>query len=339
MFKAKHGSVMAVCILLLIVFFVISLGVGRAFTAGAMIEYFKSLVTGSGQAEGSYISTVLFGIRIPRILAAICIGMALSMAGASYQGLFQNPMVSPDILGASAGAGLGAAIAILLELNTIGIQLLSFIFSIGTVALTYAVSLSVGGKQKTVLVLVLSGMVTGSLMSAFVSITKYLADTDEKLPAITFWLMGSLASVTQKEVIQLYVLFLIAAVPLFILRWQLNVMACGEEEAQALGVNTRRVQILIIACSTLLSAASVSMAGMIGWVGLVVPHIARMLVGPNYKTLLPATALIGGIFLLVVDDLARSLVSVEIPLGILTSLCGAPFFLYLLLKSRRSWGA
>ena len=334
--KERHIPVILVCNLLLILAFFVSLGLGRAFTVGDIWNYLRNLFTG-GTAGSSDISTVLFQIRIPRILAAICVGMSLSVAGASYQGLFQNPMVSPDILGASGGACFGAAIAILLDLNTLGIQLFSFLCGIAAVALTYAVNLSVGRKQKTVLILVLSGMVTGSLMNALVSITKYLADTDEKLPAITFWLMGSLASVTPKDVILLYALFLIAVIPLTVLRWKLNVMACGEEEAQALGVNTRRLQIIVIICSTLLSAASVSVAGMIGWVGLAVPHIARMLVGPNYKTLLPVSGLIGGIFLLVVDDLARSLVSVEIPLGILTSLCGAPFFMYLLLKGKNTW--
>lgn len=335
--KERPISVIIICLFLLAAAFILSAFFGRAFEAGDIFRYLQGVWTGNVTVEDSNIGIVMFQIRLPRILAAICVGMSLSAAGVSYQGLFQNPMVSPDILGASAGAGLGASIAILLDFGTAGIQILSFICGIIAVGLTYLVSLSVGGQQKTVLLLVLAGMVTGSLMSAFLSITKYLADTDDKLPAITFWLMGSLASVTQKDVILLYALFLAAGIPLFALRWKLNVISCGEEEAQALGVNTRRLQLIVIVCSTLLSAASVSIAGMIGWVGLAVPHIARMLVGPNYKSLLPVSALVGGIFLLVVDNLARCLVSVEIPLGILTSLCGAPFFLYLLMKGRKSW--
>ncbi|MFP3154936.1 iron ABC transporter permease [Lachnospiraceae bacterium ZAX-1] len=333
MCEKRHIPVIIICAALMIIALIFSLGLGRAFTIGDLFRY----VSDGKTVENSYIGVALFNIRIPRILAAVCIGMSLATAGVSYQGLFQNPMVSPDILGASAGASVGAAIAILLGLNVIGIQILSFLCGIGAVALTYVVSLSVGGKHKSVLVLVLAGMVTGSLFNAFISITKYLADTEDKLPTITFWLMGSLSSVTMKDTILLYTLFFAAAIPLFLFRWKLNVMACGEEEAQTLGINTRRLQVTVIVCSTLLSAASVSVAGMIGWVGLAVPHIARMLVGPNYKVLLPVSALIGGIFLLVVDDLARSLVSAEIPLGILTSLCGAPFFLYLLLRGKQTW--
>jgi iron complex transport system permease protein len=325
--------IITLCALVLGVVFVVSLCLGRAFTVKDLFNYFFS----DNPSDKPYIGITLFKIRIPRILAAICIGMSLSTAGASFQGLFQNPMVSPDILGASAGASVGAAIAILLDLNLIGVQVLSFLCAVAAVLLTYLVSIVVGGKQKTMLVLVLSGMVTGSLFNAFISITKYLADSDEKLPAITFWLMGSLASVTPKDCLLLYCLFIPSALILYLLRWKLNVMACGEEEAEALGINTRRLQMIVIICSTLLSASSVSIAGMIGWVGLAVPHIARMITGPNYRWLLPTSALIGGVFLLIVDDLSRSLINAEIPLGILTSLCGAPFFLYLLLKGKRTW--
>ncbi|MDR1541262.1 MAG: iron ABC transporter permease [Clostridiales bacterium] len=337
--EARRYSVVFICVVLLILSFTISLGLGRAFTLGDIWTHVSGVLRGDQGTNSAYISIVLLKIRIPRILAAICVGMSLATAGASYQGLFQNPMVSPDILGASAGAGLGAAIAILMGAGAIGVQLLSFACGIMAVGLTYAVSLSVGGKQKTVLMLVLSGMVTGSLMTACVSITKYLADTDDKLPAITFWLMGSLASVTQNDSMLLFLLFLAGGIPLFCLRWKLNVLSCGEEEAQSMGINTRRMQVAVIACSTMLSAASVSIAGMIGWVGLAVPHIARMLVGSNYKSLLPVSALIGGIFLLIADDMARCLTTAEIPLGILTSLCGAPFFLYLLLRTNKLWSA
>lgn len=281
------------------------------------------------------VETVVFQVRLPRILAAILVGAALSTAGAAYQGMFKNPLVSPDILGASAGAGFGAALAIYFSLNMVGIQVMAFIGGLLAVSLTYGISLRI--KHDSMLALVLSGVMIGSLFTACISMIKYIADPYDKLPAITFWLMGSLASITQRDVKMAIIPILLGMVLLFLLRWRLNVIAMGEEEAQVLGLNTKRLRTLVILCCTLMTAAAVSISGLIGWVGLVIPHLARMIVGPNYRVLLPASILLGGAYMLLVDDLARLLASMEIPLGILTALIGVPFFLYLLLNSRWGW--
>lgn len=281
------------------------------------------------------VDTVVFQVRLPRIIASMLVGAALATAGAAYQGMFKNPLVSPDILGASAGAGFGAAIAIFNSFSIIGIQASSFLFSLLAVLLAYAVSSRI--RHDPMLALILSGILVGTLFTSGTSLIKYMADPYDKLPAITYWLMGSLAAVAPRDVLSVIIPMLAGAVPLYLLRWRLNVLSLGEEEARALGINTGRLKFLVIVCSTLMTAAAVSICGVIGWVGLLVPHLARMLVGPNYKVLLPASILIGSSYLLLVDDLARIMAVVEIPLGILTSLIGAPFFLYLLQRSRRGW--
>jgi len=335
MVKKRYAILFIALIIILLLSILVSSLLGRfTMSIGEAIQAVWIKLSFSRTDTFDNAINVLFEVRFPRIFVAIGVGMALSAAGASYQGLFRNPMVSPDILGVSSGACFGASIAILLEMNKFGIQMMAFVFGIGAVSLTYLVSKIAKNKSQGILMLVLAGMVTESIFSALLSSTKYLADSEDKLPAITFWLMGSLASVTSKDVKLLMILLCIGYIPLYLVRWKINVMACGEEEAQAMGLNTKRLQLLIVGCSTLLAAASVSIAGKVGWIGLIVPHIARLLVGPDYKRLLPVTALIGGIFLLIVDDLCRTLILAEVPLGILTSLCGAPFFLYLLIKGK-----
>jgi iron complex transport system permease protein len=286
--------------------------------------------------SGGVASIVLLEVRLPRILAGILLGAGLSASGAAYQGLFKNPMVSPDILGASAGAGFGAAVAILFDCNVLGIQLMSFLCGLLAVVLTCSIAGRVRRSGDPVLVLVLAGIVVGSIFAALVSLTKSIADPDNKLPAITFWLLGSLSGVGVKSLKFLLVMPL-GIVPLFLLRWRLNVLSFGEEEAATLGIDTGRMRWIVIACATFLTASAVSIAGLIGWVGLVIPHLARMFVGPNYKSLLPASLLMGATYLLLVDDLARALFSTEISLGILTSLVGGPFFLFLLLRAHKDW--
>lgn len=337
----KRYRVMAVLVLLPVIAVVISFSMGRySIPVNEVIQLLFSKLTGSDAAAGaipSAIETVIFKVRIPRIAAAMLVGSALSVSGASYQGLFKNPMVSPDILGASAGAGFGAALGILLSLGIAGIQLASFLFGLAAVGLTFLLSSIIGRNNNALLVLVLTGMVVSTLFSSFISITKYLADPYSKLPAITFWLMGGLNSISMADVRMIAIPITIGMVPLLLLRWKLNVLSFGEEEAKALGIETGRLRAVIIICSTLLTAASVSVCGMIGWIGLIIPHLARMLVGPNYKVLLPASFLAGSTFLLLVDDVARSAFPLEIPLGILTSIIGAPFFIYLLLRGKRGW--
>jgi iron complex transport system permease protein len=280
---------------------------------------------------------VLLRVRLPRVLAGILIGAGLSTSGAAYQGLFRNPMVSPDILGASAGAGFGAAAGILFGFGIVGIQCMSFAFGLAAVLLTCAAASRLSRAGDPILTLVLVGILVGSIFTALVSLAKYVADPYSKLPAITFWLMGSLAAIHVRDVQFALAPMLLGLAPLVLLRWNLNVLSFGEEEARALGAATGKLRWIIILCATLLTASAVSVAGMVGWVGLVIPHLARMIVGPDYRVLLPASLLLGGAYMLLVDDLARSIYATEIPLGILTSLVGAPFFLYLLTRSRRGW--
>lgn len=276
------------------------------------------------------LQTIVFNVRLPRILAALLVGASLSASGACYQGMFRNPLASPALLGAAAGAGFGATLGICLSLHVVGIQTLSFLISLSAVGLTCLLSGRI--RHDRTLGLVLAGIMTGSLFTAATSFFKYAADPYDKLPTITFWLMGSLSSITMADVRFVAVPILMGLVPLYLIRWRLNVLSLGDEEARALGLNVTRYKLLVIVCATLATAASVSVSGMIGWVGLVIPHLARLLVGPDYKNLFPASVVAGGVFLLLVDDLARILASVEIPLGILTALIGVPFFLFLLIR-------
>lgn len=272
---------------------------------------------------------VLFSIRLPRIAAAALIGASLSLAGVCYQGMFRNPMVSPDILGASTGAGFGAALAILLGAGYFGISAAAFCFGLLAVFTAYLVS-RLSRTNETV-AMILAGIMVSSLFSAGTSYVKLVADIQQQLPAITYWLMGSLSSIKVRDVVFLIIPFLLGFLPLLLLRWRLNVLTLGEEEAQSLGVNTKLLRLVSVVCATLLTASSVAVSGMIGWVGLVIPHFCRMLFGYDYRRLIPASALFGGAFLIVVDDIARLATTSEIPLGILTSFVGAPLFLYLIL--------
>ena len=259
---------------------------------------------------------------------AVSIGAALSAAGASYQAMFRNPMVSPDLLGASTGACFGAALAILFGASYAVITAGSFLFGLAAVGLTYLVGRL--SRMRSNLAMVLAGVMVGSLFSAGTSFIKLVADTNEQLPAITYWLMGSLSSIKDKDVLFLSIPVTLGMVPLLVLRWRMNLLTLGEEEAQSMGVNTRRLRGAVIVCATLLTSASVAVSGMIGWVGLVIPHFCRMLFGYDYRRLIPAGALFGAAFLLAVDDIARLVTTGELPLGILTAFVGAPLFLYLI---------
>jgi iron complex transport system permease protein len=275
-------------------------------------------------------------VRLPRVAAAALVGAALAGAGSAYQTLFRNPLVSPDILGVAAGAGLGAVVGILLSLPVMGIQALAFLVGLATVALVYLIAAALRGHDRT-LVLVLSGVVVGALAGACISLVKILADPYDQLPAITFWLLGSLAGVKLNDLGVVAPLVLIGLVPLVLLRWRIGVLSLGDDEARALGVDVSRLRPLVIAAATLMTASVVAISGVIGWVGLMIPHIARMLVGPNFDRLLPAAMLMGASFMLIVDALGRSLGRVETPLGILTAVLGAPFFLWLLARGRKTW--
>jgi len=320
-------------LVLLIALVVLSILVGRYPIP--LTEWVKLL---THYDPNNAVSLVLLEVRLPRIAAGILIGGGMALAGASYQGLFRNPMVSPDILGASAGAGFGAALGILFGLNIASIQALGFLFGMLAVFIAWTLATWARRSGDPILMLVLIGILVGSVFTALLSLIKFVADPYSKLPAITFWLMGGLASINLHDALFAAVPILAGAIPLLLLRWRLNVLSFGEEEARAMGMHTTQLRFVIIACSTLITAGAVSIAGMIGWVGLVIPHLARLLVGANHRVLLPASLLLGSCYLLLVDDVARCVYATEIPLGILTSLIGAPFFLYLLTTSRRVQG-
>ena len=278
--------------------------------------------------------TVLWNIRLPRISAGLAVGAMLAAAGAAYQGMFRNPLVSPDILGVSSGAGLGAVVAIFLGWSMAAVQALAFVGGLGAVAVVLLISAGVR-RHDPVLVLVLAGIALSALLGAGIALIKTLADPNTQLPSITFWLLGGLSAVTLADVRATLPVMLIALLPLVLLRWRINLLGLPDEEAQALGVNVQRLRLLLVASATLGTAAAVSLSGIVGWVGLVIPHVARLLVGPNFVRLLPASILLGGGFVVAADTLARSAASMELPLGILTALIGAPFFLYLLSRTGR----
>lgn len=279
------------------------------------------------------VQTILLNIRWPRIILAVLIGAGISVSGATYQALFQNPMVSQDILGASQGAAFGAALGLFFNQHYEVIVLWSFLLGLAAVLLVLALEKVIRGQSKLNLILI--GMIISSLFSSAVSFLKLVGDPTNTLPAITYWLMGSLSGVKPQDVYYAVPLLIVGMLPILLLRWRLNVISLGNEEALSLGINIKLLRLIMITAATLVTAAAVSVSGMIGWVGLVVPHFARLLLGNDYRYTLPATAVGGGIFLLLVDDCARLLTTSEIPIGILTSVIGAPVFLILIAQNSR----
>jgi iron complex transport system permease protein len=303
---------------------------------GDIIDVLAAKVTGGDAHVSAAVETVILHVRGPRVLAATLVGAALAVAGTAFQGLFRNPLVSPDILGASSGAALGAVIGIYFSLGVLGIECLAFLGGLVAVAGVYLIGTLVPARDP-ILLLVLAGVVIGALLGAGVGLMKYLADPYNQLPAMTFWLLGSLASTNGTDLISLFIPVAIGSAVLVALRWRMNVMSLPEEEARALGVPTGPLRIAIIAAATLVTSASVAASGIIGWVGLIVPHLARALVGPDFARLVPAAAILGGGYLLLIDTIARTAASIEIPLGILTAFIGTPFFIWLLADVQRTW--
>ncbi|MDR1252360.1 MAG: iron ABC transporter permease [Treponema sp.] len=337
--KRYEVAVIISLIVILSAVLIFSLMVGRfGLPLGTIIRVFAARFSGNVDAELRQAYNVLFIIRLPRIFLTLLVGAALAISGAAYQSLFRNPLVSPDILGVTHGAGVGAAIGILLGMPSVGIHLLSFLFGIGVVSIVLSLSRILGSGKNATVVLVLTGTIMNLLAQSIISFTKYVADAESKLPEITFWLMGSFArSGNYRNIYIMLVLFLIGAVPVFLLRWKINVLSFGDEEARSLGIDTKRLRAIVILCSTLLTAASVSLCGTIGWVGLIIPHISRLLVGPNNRVLFPVALLAGSTFMLIVDDFARAIVPGELPIGVLTAFVGAPLFLYMLFNGKRDW--
>lgn len=276
----------------------------------------------------------VLNIRLPRILLACLVGCSLSAAGTAYQSVFRNPMASPDILGASSGACFGAALAILSGFSHGGITALAFLFSLLSIVLVYLIGRT--ARRNRIVTLLLAGMMISSLFSAGTSYIKLVADPSNQLPAITYWLMGSLSGTHMKDIRFMLIPAALGLIPLLLIRWRLNLLTLSEDEAESMGIDTRKLRLVTIICSTILTAASVSVSGMIGWVGLVIPHLCRKLVGNDCRYLIPASMVFGAFFLLLVDNVSRNLLAVEIPIGILTAFIGAPFFIYLMTRKESS---
>ena len=318
-------------------------GLLAAFTVGRypvgisdLVNVLASKALGHRTEVSPAVESVILQVRGPRVLAAVLIGAALALAGTAFQGLFRNPLVSPDILGASSGAALGAVVGIYFSLGVLAIEAAAFVGGLAAVGCVYVIGSALRARDP-IIILVLTGVVVGSLFGAGVGLVKYLADPYNQLPAMTFWLLGSLSATTAPDLVPLFGPIAIGAIVLVALRWRMNVMSLPEEEARALGVATGPLRAAIVAAATLVTSASVAAAGIIGWVGLVVPHLARSLVGPDFARLLPAAAILGGGYLLLIDTLARTMAQVEIPLGILTAVIGTPFFIWLLASMQKTW--
>jgi iron complex transport system permease protein len=323
--------------ILLLVLCVVAFAVGKfPVSPHDLFAVVWSKLTGVSSGVSPAIDAVVWRIRLPRIAAAVLVGAALSGAGSTYQGLFRNPLVSPDILGVAAGAGLGAVLGIFLSAPILVVELFAFIGGLGSVAIVYLIGTAMKGRDP-ILVLVLAGVAMGTLLGAAIALVKVFADPYNQLPAITFWLLGSLTAVTLPDLGTALPAIVIGLVPLYLLRWRMNVMTLGDEEARSLGVETGILRILFIAGATLITSAAVSISGIIGWIGLIIPHMARLIAGPEFSRLLPVSMLFGAAYLLAVDTLARTVATIEIPIGVLTAFIGAPFFLWLLASSRRGW--
>lgn len=329
--QRKNQGILLGLVLIFIFVFTISFAIGRyPMAIGDVFKTFANKLALADFMVDETVENIIMNVRRPRILAGVLIGAALASSGAVFQALFRNPMASPDLLGASSGAGFGAALAILFFLPAYQISILSFLFGLGAVALTYLVS-SVSRMERT-LSLVLGGVMVGSIFNSLLSMAKLLADPADTLPSITYWLMGSLSTLNDKDLAFIVGPIGLGLVLIYLLRWRLNLLTMGEEEALAMGVNIKALRLVMILAASLLTAASVSVSGMIGWVGLVIPHFARLILGSDYKYVIPASILMGASYLLIIDNVARSLTTMEIPLGILTALVGAPFFIFLLIR-------
>lgn len=319
------------CLLVFLVIF--SFGAGR-YSIGIEKIFLSIYKKIKGiKIENSTVEAILFHVRLPRIVFSILVGAALSVAGACYQGIFKNPLVSSDVIGASSGAAFGAALAILLGLGSTEISIFAFCWSIVAVIIVYSVGNLL--KFNPILGLVLSGVMVGSIFKAGISFLKLVADPTDQLPQITYWLMGSLTGTSTKDILPTFLIMFVALVSLWLSRWHLNLLTIGDDEAKTMGVNVKLLRLLVILSATLLTASSIAVSGMIGWISLAVPHFSRLLVGSDYRRLLPISILFGSNFLLIVDNISRLTFTSEIPLGIITSLIGAPFFLFLLYREGR----
>ena len=331
--KKKHNLMSLVIFLLPIAVTIICIGIGRYHISP--LESLQILVSPlTGQEVDPQGWSVVYHVRLPRIMLALVAGMGLSISGASFQALFSNPLATPDTLGVTTGASFGAVLALLFTRNVFVVQLAALAMGLAALAGTCMIS-RLNGKS-SILMVVLGGMVVSSLFQALVSLVKYVADPDEDLPAITYWLMGSMSRATYQGLAVGIPLILLGVALLFLLRWRLNILSLQEDETRALGIDVRKLRIMVMAASTLVTASCVSLCGQVGWVGLLIPHVARMLYGSDNRKIIPVSMGLGSAFMVVIDTASRAATAAEIPVSILTAIIGAPFFIILL---RRTGGA
>ncbi len=332
---SKTTAVYTIAIILAVAVCLFALTAGPfPISVGELITIVRAKIFGGTSIAPIHADVVLFDIRGPRIVGAFMVGGALAAAGAAYQNLFRNPLVSPDILGVSSGAALGAVLGIFLMLPLFSIQAMAFAGGLIAVAAIYMIGARIRGHDP-MLTLVLVGVVIGSLLGSGVALTKYLADPYNQLPAITYWLLGSFAGISNRDLVVATPIMAIALLPLVLLRWRINLLALPDDEAHALGVNVHKLRLIVIVAATLMTAAAVALCGMVGWVGLVVPHAVRLLVGAEFSRLLPLAILIGGTFMVAIDTIGRSIAQIEIPPGVLTAAMGTPVFIWLMMMTFR----
>ena len=333
--RKKYTVFLMVLSVLLFLAAVVALCIGQYRVAGKDVIsiLFSSIFGYEGTWNETMYRVVIFS-RLPRVIAAIAVGASLSIAGASYQGVFRNPLVSPDLLGVSNGACVGAATSIILGLGTIGNVTFAFIGGIAAVFLTVMFPMLI--NKKSTIALVLSGVIVGGFFSSILGLLKYIADSDTELAEITYWQLGSLSKVKIELLYVIIPIMIVAGLVVYLFRWRINVISLGDKESRTLGVNLQRERGIIILCSTLLTASAICISGTIGWIGLIMPHLARMMVGQDNKKVIPASALLSSIFLIIVDTTARNLTGAEIPLGIITGFVGTPFFAFVLIKQKNN---
>ena len=333
--KLSCPVLITLLVVLLIVVFFIALCAGRySIRVTEVVRILASSIFDVTQTWDDKAYGVIFTLRLPRTIGAVLVGAALSLAGAAYQGVFKNPLVSPDLLGVSSGACVGAAIAILLGMNSLGVQALAFAVGIGAVTLTMLIPRLF--RSSSMMMLVLSGVIVRGMMDSVVGVIKYIADPETQLADITYWTLGSLVKVLSSDLFAIAPVIAAGCLMVLLLSWRINILSLGEQEARALGVHVGFVRGVVIICSTLLTASAVCVCGTIGWVGLVIPHLSRITVGQDNTKSIPVSLLMGAIFMVAIDTLARVLTSLELPLSILTGIIGAPFYFMVLAGQRMS---
>lgn len=319
----------------LVGFFVVCLAVCIALSIGrysiAFDEVVLTLIGRGGQIE----QNIIFAFRMPHVITAVCVGAGLSLAGAAFQSLFKNPLAAPDILGVVSGASFGCVLALLFGLGIVFVSVMGFVFGIVSTLLVMLIGYNKHAPYDTTS-MVLAGLIISALFQSLIGIVKYIADPQDTLPMITYWLLGSFDVSLESHVVFSLIGIVCGSGVLFCLRWKLNLLMLSDDEAKSLGVNLVYLRTWVICASTMIVACAVSICGIIGWVGLLVPHIARLLCGSENTRLIPLTTVLGAVFLVVIDSLSRTLASEQIPISILTSLVGAPFFIYILRKNTRN---